>query len=163
MSAPDRQRFTARGMKVAAFIALVGPLVGTLLFSAVPAVRLTLNATGTAFSLSTFADVGGVMLFVLVFGYAFGGLSAFLSAAVLGLLTARSGTFGYGVAALVGAGSGIAGGLVLGALTQKQAGFTPGLAAFLLPFALLSSLICRWLLERFGFLPKSPETSLAQH
>ncbi|MEQ1653377.1 MAG: hypothetical protein ABL897_12875 [Hyphomicrobium sp.] len=163
MSAPDQQRFTARGLKVAAFIALAGPLVGTLVFSAVPAVRLTLSATSAAFSLSTLADIGGALLFVLVFGYAFGGLSAVLSAAVLGVLTARSGTFGYGIAALVGAGSGIVGGLVLGVLTQTQEGFTPGLAVFLLPFALLSSLICRWLLERFGLLPKTPETSLAQH
>lgn len=163
MSGTPRLPFKWRGLIAGLFIALVGPLIGTLLFMAIPAVRLAMSATSAAFSLSTLADVGSVLLFVLLYGYVFGGVPALLSGITLGWLTARAGTFGYGASALTGALSGIAGGLSLALLIKSQDGLSPGMAVFLFPFALISALMCRWLMGKIGLLPQAKETSLAQH
>ncbi|NOT70263.1 MAG: hypothetical protein HOP09_02960 [Hyphomicrobium sp.] len=158
-----RLPFKGRGLKVALFIALIGPLTGTLVFMAIPAVRLAMSATSAAFSLSTLADMGGVLLFVLLYGYVFGGVPALLSALLLGWLTARDGTFGYGASALAGAAGAIVGGAGLAVLIKSEDALTPGMAVFLLPFALLSALICRWLIGKTGLLRDAAQTSLARH
>lgn len=152
-----------RALKTAAFIAVVGPLMGTLVVLLIPFASTALQATAETFSLSGLSEIAGLLLFVGLFGYVFGGLPALTAAAILGRIVWRHGTFGYGMAMLVGALSGLVGGLLLTYATQSESGFSPGFAVFPIPFSAASAMICRWLMGFFGVLPRAGNVSLAKH
>lgn len=159
----ERASRVRRGLAVALFVALIGPLVGTLAFLGIPLARMLVAAAGNGLPGLEAGSLATMALFLLIYGYVFGGVPAIVAGAALGWLTARRGNFGYGHALLIGALGGAVGGLVLGALVVSQQGVVPGMAVFLTPFAAAAAVICRWLMGIFRIVPRDGNISLAKH
>lgn len=143
-----------RALGVALFYALIGPLAG--------GAPIILLAAGNA--AATDADKLGNSIAVLIgFTYLFGGAAALITGLWLGLRTWRRGTFGYGRAAVVGLVASLLSGIVFAlAVSTPESGPSDAsrggggaMGVFLVPFAVISALLCRWLVGKLGLIEGS--------
>ncbi len=153
MTAPGPERYCGRALKVAAFVALVGPLLGAAFISAIIMWRAIAEAALDPTSWSAVRDAGSVVMLVVVFAYILAVVPSVLTAAVLGWRAYTHGTFAYGMALAVAGIATFAGTAVFDLLIHEPDKSFLGLAMFLLPFALLSAVLGRWLMARLGILP----------
>ena len=97
---------------------------------------------------------------MVLYAYIFAGVASLIAGAVLGWHTYKMGTFGYGRAVCVAILSTLAGTVPLGLITRGTNDIPFGAAIFLLPFAVASALICRWLMPKIGLLQPLHSTTL---
>lgn len=156
MTEPAANKEFWRGVKVAAFVTLVGPPVGALLLLAFGTLRVMLANGFASFASIDVEAVASVALWVSVFSYVFGGLTAFLSGVMLGVRTAKGRASGtlmtlgiVAVALLITA-------VVFRVLPFRSdpLGNVAALVAFLAPLAAVSALVCRWFMIKIRLLPR---------
>jgi hypothetical protein len=150
-----------RAFKVAAFILVVGPLVGV-----VPLLILALPRLGISSLLLTAQNLKGsamLLMFTVMYAYIFAGIPCLIAATGLGRVTYTHGTFGWLAVVIAAITSTVLGAAVLGYLVGPNDGYRFGLVVFLVPFAIFSALVCRYLMIRIGILPPVDKASLAQH
>lgn len=150
----------ANGLRVGFFIALVGPLIGAIVFLA----GLVAFSGGSVFESGT---GGGVVervfqysYSVLVFGLIFGIVPAALSGLVVGIITARRGGFSIPMAIGVSLAGALALPLVSFFASRGEPGASdPGffgslsiLYGIIALIGVVAALICRWVLVRLGWI-----------
>ncbi len=156
MTEPAANKEFWRGVKVAAFVTLVGPPVGALLLLAFGSARALYTNGIEYFAVIDAAAVVSVTAWVSVFSYVFGGLTAFLSGVMLGVRTAK----GRASGALMTLGI-VAVALLITAVVFRVLPFrsdplgnVAALVAFLAPLAAVSALVCRWFMIKIRLLPR---------
>jgi hypothetical protein len=143
-----------RAVTVAVLIVLLGQLIGASIMSAIIISREIAMVALDGMPWRRMTDTGSLVLFIIGFAYIPAAVPCVLTAAVLGWRTFTHGTFGYGMAAAVAALATFAGLAVFELMVSDANGSFVGFATSLLPFALLSALIGRWLMAKFEILPQ---------
>ena len=156
MTTPQADRDIWRGVKVAVFLTVVGPLTGGLIVLLLAFARTLLvepAAFAQVFDISAIASIAG---FVGLFAYILGGLPALVAGVMLGWLTAHRRHIGFGqMLVLAGIATGIAALIMELSIFNRdlQTSVLP-LLILLLPLALVSAIVCRWLMIKFRLLPR---------
>lgn len=141
-----------RWLRVALFIVLVGPLVGTLAMIGIVAVANGWSGEGAERG-KLAGDIVGVIALFAVFGYVFGGLPAVVSAAWMARRTFLTAGFTTTEAVVTAIIAGVAGSAGLSLLT----GSWQGLGATMLMLVVLSmvaAIVCRLLLFLLGWIER---------
>lgn len=154
MNIASRQRWL-RALGVLAFVALVGPAIGAVLFPtplAGPTIWWTLLTHGEG----TVGDRLSVLGYIVLGSYVLGMVPAVAAALAMAIATLLRGRFGYAVAA----GAGVFGALAVwitfavgNSAAELQSGSAAMLAVFV-PICVVAALICRWLLGVVRILPR---------
>lgn len=154
---PVRER-ALRTLGVLAFVSMIGPAIGALLFPtplAGPAIWWTLLTHDEG----TLGDRLSVLGYVVLGSYVLGIVPTVAAAFVMAVATWRRGRFGYVVAALAGL-VGAAAVWVTFAIGSTAPDVKTGSAAMLIvfvPICIVAALFCRWLLARVRILPPKAE------
>lgn len=147
------KRFVS-GLGVFAVFAIVGPIVGGLIYG-LPVLVITLVAAEPAAGVMTWiGEVAQMLLGIVMFSVLFGGLPATVCGAFLGAMTSMGRQVSLWFAAGVGALAGGAFPLAMGATVSSDSSFTaliPLLVLFGL-LGLLSALACALLCRRWGLM-----------
>lgn len=149
----------ANGLRVGFFVALVGPLIGAVVFLIGQGLASGSGPSDGGTGESVAARAFQLSYAVLLFGMLFGALPAALAGAAVAVLTARSGGFSRRTAVVVA----LVSALVLPVISASGSG-EPGmedatsLRVLFLFYGLMAvisvtaALVCRWLLVRMGWI-----------
>ena len=147
-----------RAIAVLAFVALVGPAIGGVLFPGpfyAPQIWWGM-ATG---GLGSWTGVLTLLGYMALFGYVAGLVPALVAGVVMGFATFRRGTFGYRLA--MAAGLAGAAGMALAILFESwrrgpaDTGTALGVMVIYIPLCLAAAIACRFLMARIGLVPGS--------
>lgn len=154
-------RYPRRAIFVALFVALTGPLLGTLTLLSFTLARTVAGMSYADFSMPSAADIMQVVLFFALFAYVFAGFAAIVAGLLLGWRTYTHGTFGYVYAMFVAIAATFVGTASLDLLVGQPERSFIGMAIFFTPISLAAAIVGRWLMVKIGILPTSAATSLA--
>lgn len=141
-----------RAAGVAAFVTIAAPLIAALFYLAAAVVRTAggeFSGVGEARGSDIAASVAQVAYLIVFFAFALGGIAA----AVSGLALAHHVYFGDGAVSLKRALITALAGMLLNAVALRIGLGTPlPFIATLLPPALASAVVCRWLMQKLGLI-----------
>lgn len=156
-AAPSHWTRTWRAVAVLAFVILIGPAIGGVLFPGpfyAPQIWWGFASGGSA----GWSGLLSLLGYLALFGYVAGLLPAIAAGVVMAIAVLRRGSFGYLLAVAAGvAGAGAMAVATMLDLWQRgtsQPEIVPGILVIYTPICVAAAIVCRFLLARIGLLAR---------